>query len=78
METHVGDNICILGDFNADPKRETRFGKVLRDFVEESHMPVADQLLVCLTTISVTYRSSDYSSCNVLDRSFVMYNFHVV
>ena len=38
VEAHGGDGICIVGDFNADPRKHSRFGIALREFVEECHL----------------------------------------
>ena len=51
VEAHVGDDICIVGDFNADPRRYSRFGVALRKFVEECHLSIADQMLTVTVII---------------------------
>ena len=67
IEAHVGDDLCIVGDFNADPRRYSGFGVSLREFVEKCHLCIAVQLLSQSSSITLTYRSDNCSSTSWID-----------
>lgn len=68
VESHAGENICIVGDFNADPQLSTRFGCALSQFVEDCQLVVADQFLNS-SRVTKTYQSDDLRLSSWIDHA---------
>ena len=59
----ITDNILLIGDFNADPRKE-RLWQYLSDFTNDNDFIVADLALPC---DSFTYFIPSHNTCSWID-----------
>ena len=67
-------NIFIIGDFNADIKKPSRFTPFLNGFINDCHLIPGDTLL--LSSVAFTYVSDAHGSRSWLDHVLTTYSSH--